>query len=298
MKKFLALALVSVMGITGCSSTQAASTDEIPITTVLTSSTTDTTAVGMAHIPPHIPAPDITVSLNGAYTTPIVQGDEVYISLDDLAKAFNLNVEYFQNSISITTPYFPWISGSPSIPSHLLAEAQYINQATVVAIDRDNAQVTVLPYGLPDNIYNYIQLNLSYDTLTTYTLSEGMTVAVAHAPLTTRSTIPQATAYYIVPINIVASTPSLQMNGVEIIEIMQDAYGWKITVGDVTKPASLYVFAINNDTSISHYMNKSRYFVEDLAVGLKVNITYAPESTMTLPPQSLAYQIEILGPSN
>ncbi|OON92229.1 MAG: hypothetical protein ATN33_07735 [Epulopiscium sp. Nele67-Bin001] len=228
------------------------------------------------------------IKLNGIPTTPIIQGNEVYVSLNQLMQYYPFQIAYTSQGLEVSM----WqTSSQPTLPNDWLVDAQYINQATIKSINDAVSQIVVLPYGLDDNIHNYIALNVSHETITGSNLSVGMTVSVAHSSALTRSTPAQATAYYIIP----TSPSNFTMHNVEIIGISKGANDWTITVGNPNNPLSQTVFSVNaNDTLISHYMNKSIYTVNDLEIGLIVDVTYAPNNTSG----NIALEIEISGPSN
>ena len=68
--------------------------------------------------------------------------------------------------------------------------------------------------------------------------------------------------------------------------------GDKVMVGEVSDPDSICLI-VNDDTWIHHVINKRLYRLEDLEIGMKISGTHSMAATFSIPPQSVAFSIQI-----
>ncbi len=270
--------------------------------------------------------------LNGEASTVIMKNDEVYLSLSDLVEILGLSIMYTEEGMNIAMTHEA-VAPLPlvSMPVNLPEGTEIIERAVIKAIDTEMNQMTILPAGLDDEVTNYLVLNISEETNFTSGLGvmgdfiEGMLVNVAHSPMMTHSMIPQTAALVINPVlecepiefdpSYIVPDPiayeydadgnlieqAFIMENVEIIEVSTDDEGnvVSITIGNADDYMSQTIFNINaEETVIKHHMNRMAYRPESLEVGQIVSITYGPMMTMSLPPQTPALEIVLMGESN
>lgn len=134
----------------------------------------------------------ITYTLNGETVLEgkggLVYQDSVYVPLRAVAEVLDVEVNYDNGQISLVQ--------KTSDDANVL-ENGIIECATVMDINADTMQLTILPNGLEDVVENYVIINMSEETAVQhektkaiYTFADiekGMSVKVEHAPLMTMS---------------------------------------------------------------------------------------------------------------
>lgn len=246
-----------------------------------------------------------------------------YISVAELSKALGKEVTFKDGVISITTP-----AEVAPLPEFIMIE-----QATVLSVDLESGQVTILPAGKENMYYNYVVLNTSpTETLvhdesnkapyTIANLTPGMQVNVKHSPISTMSLPPQTFAMDITILKdqtapILELTPSMPkedtvapeskgtpevapledgiIKQATVIEV--DAKNNQVTIlpaGQANTLENYIVLNTGDATSVHHEFNKRMYSVEDLEPGMQISVKHAPMMTASMPPQTPALEIIIL----
>lgn len=143
---------------------------------------------------------------------------KIALNADALVPGYQVSVKHspiMQPSLPPQTPAFEIVilggQEFPLIPMEDLSPAQKvetIESATIKEVDREGMQVTILPAGKEDTVYNYVVLNLNDETSIHHEknkmmykidmLEEGMKITVKHSPMMTMSIPPQTPAVEII----------------------------------------------------------------------------------------------------
>ena len=252
--------------------------------------------------------PAISFNLNGEAvmkdSEALMYNDTLYLPVRALGDTLDASIDYKNKVVYITTEDQA-SQTSKTIPT-AKEDAITIEKASIKSVNPENKQVTILPDGLEDVYTNYIILNIDDSSVLTNAgapikltdLTEGMTVSVTHSTAMTRSLPPQTTAY---SINVLETeNPVLEnvtLEDVQIVEVKKTDFGYDVVVGKNASPediGSQTIIHVNEDTVIRHEKNKRLYTPEDLEKGMKVKVVHSPIMTLSLPGQTLGFEIVIL----
>lgn len=252
--------------------------------------------------------PAISFNLNGEAvmkdSEALMYNDTLYLPVRALGDTLDASIDYKNKVVYITTEDQA-SQTSKTIPT-AKEDAITIEKASIKSVNPENKQVAILPDGLEDVYTNYIILNIDDSSVLTNAgapikltdLTEGMTVSVTHSTVMTRSLPPQTTAY---SINVLETeSPVLEnvtLEDVQIVEVKKTDFGYDVVVGKNASPediGSQTIIHVNEDTVIRHEKNKRLYTPEDLEKGMKVKVVHSPIMTLSLPGQTLGFEIVIL----
>lgn len=128
-------------------------------------------------------------------------------------------------------------------------------------------------------------------------IQPDMVLAVEYSPAMTASIPPQTTAITVRIENLPTESPSEEAveeikDEVAFSGVITEINGDKVMVGEVSDPDSICLI-VNDDTWIHHAINKRLYRLEDLEIGMKISGTHSMAATFSIPPQSVAFSIQI-----
>ena len=256
--------------------------------------------------------PSISFNLNGESvlkdSEALMYNDTLYLPVRALGDTLDASIDYKDKVVYITTEKATSGNSKATKASetNTIQDAVTIAEAKIKEIDLEGKQVTILPAGLEDVYTNYIILNIDDTSVLTNAdapialkdLSEGITVSVTHSAAMTRSLPPQTAAY---SINVLATeAPVLEnvtLEDVQIAEVKKTDSGYCVVVGKNASPEDMNsqtIILVNEDTVIRHEKNKRIYTPEDLEKGMKVKVVHSPIMTLSLPGQTLGFEIVIL----
>jgi hypothetical protein len=118
-------------------------------------------------------------------------------------------------------------------------------------------------------------------------LQVGMRIDANVSTRMTMSIPPQAQAYQIIVRN---QSQEFRVTQGRILGI--DERNRRIVVGDISDPTSVIQFTITQDTIIRNRRGNLLGLV-DLNIGAAVRVEHATFQTMSIPPQSVAYVVEV-----
>lgn len=170
-----------------------------------------------------------------------------------------------------------------------------------VAADTDRAGYVLISFEVNDEnnmIYTQeVRLNVGNDTiimdengvpLDLFDLKEGMNIAADFSPIMTRSIPPQSNAYRIVVLEDDASV-NITTDRVVSVDINNNF----LTTGNPYDINDQIVFTISNKTVILNQEDNT-ISLEDIQPGQLVRVEHAIFQTLSIPPQSPAYRVQVL----
>lgn len=179
----------------------------------------------------------------------------------------------------------------------------HVENALIEEVVTDNGRTghILIAFGVSDNgekvRIQEIRLNVGADTviidekgvsLNLYYLERGMRISAEFSAAMTRSIPPQAYAYRIVLLQNIATVTVTTDRVVGVDE----ANGFLL----VGSPYDMYdqiIFTISNDTVIlDRYNNPIQ--LEELQPGQMVRVEHAIFQTLSIPPQSPAYRVQVI----
>lgn len=259
--------------------------------------------------------PSISFNLNGEAvmkdSKALMYNDTLYLPVRALGDTLDASIDYKDKVVYITTEAQENAEvasqtepTTKEVPAE--AEAITIKEATIKAIDLEAKQVSILPAGLEDVYTNYIVLSVDDNTtladndaaIKLEDLATDMKVSVSHSTMMTRSLPPQTAAFNI---NVLAESPAplenVTLEDVQIVEVNKTDFGYDVVVGNNASPEDYLrqtIIHINEDTVIRHEKNKRIYTAADLEKGMKVKVVHSPIMTLSLPGQTVGFEIIIL----
>ncbi len=170
-----------------------------------------------------------------------------------------------------------------------------------VAADTDRAGYVLISFEVNDEnnmIYTQeVRLNVGNDTiimdengvpLDLFDLKEGMNIAADFSPIMTRSIPPQSNAYRIV---VLEEDASVNITTDRVVSV--DVNNNFLTTGNPYDINDQIVFTISNKTVILNQEDNT-IPLEDIQPGQLVRVEHAIFQTLSIPPQSPAYRVQIL----
>ena len=142
-----------------------------------------------------------------------------------------------------------------------------------------------------------IRLNVGNNTVITDENSDrialsdlrvGMTVNAAFSNATTRSIPPQASAFVI---QVVGRPRNDNVTVGRIVDVNRQGRSFT-TISD-GNPNSIMRFNVTNDTQILNGMGRPMNF-SNLVPGLRVRVRHAAFMTMSIPPQTTAFEVRVI----
>ncbi len=123
-------------------------------------------------------------------------------------------------------------------------------------------------------------------------LKVGMDISGTHEEATTMS-IPPQTAALTIEIEAEDGEDADELEAVEYEGKITEINGDMVTVGTPFEDNDAVVLIVTEDTKITKGDDKRLYKLDDLKVGMEISGTHSPISTRSLPPQTVAFTIEI-----
>ena len=120
----------------------------------------------------------------------------------------------------------------------------------------------------------------------------GMDISGTHEEATTMS-IPPQTAALTIEIEAEDGEDADELEAVEYEGKITEINGDMVTVGTPFEDNDAVVLIVTEDTKITKGDDKRLYKLDDLKVGMEISGTHSPISTRSLPPQTVAFTIEI-----
>ncbi|MBU3812140.1 MAG: hypothetical protein H9893_10855 [Candidatus Niameybacter stercoravium] len=259
--------------------------------------------------------PAISFELNGekvmSNSEALMYNNTLYVPVRELGETLDAEITYKDKVVSITTeettPLNTRETQEPATEIVPALEAVTIDEATIMNVDVEGKQVSVLPAGKEDVYTNYIILNISEDTaltqdgtaLTLNDLVKGMKVSVTHSSVSTRSLPPQTAAFTLNVLTEAEVKPleNVTLEDVQVVEVNETKFGYSVLVGRNENPEDIMnqtILHINEETVIKHEKNKAIYKASDLEKGMKLKVVHSPIMTLSIPGQTTAIEITIL----
>ncbi|MDD3251872.1 MAG: hypothetical protein PHV18_04860 [Lachnospiraceae bacterium] len=175
----------------------------------------------------------------------------------------------------------------------------YAWNAVIDEITRDgNVSYVTISYAEQGQMRQTVRLVVTRDTIiraengaivTVRELQRGMTVHAAFSVAMTRSIPPQATAFWI---QIVSRPRAVQTTVGRIIQI--DVQNQSITTICSCNTAPMIRFNLAPNAEIIGLTGR-RIGLRDLWIGAQVRVEHADFMTASIPPQTTAYRIRVIG---
>jgi hypothetical protein len=170
-----------------------------------------------------------------------------------------------------------------------------------VAVNTDSTGYILISFGVSDEnsvIYmQEIRLNIGNNTiiidekgrsLNMYDLSQGMRVDADFSSAMTRSIPPQSSAYRIV---VLQEEPSVDRTTDRVVSV--DTNNGFLLTGNPYDMYDQMIFNISNETVILD-QNNNTIPLEAIQPGQMVRVEHAIFQTLSIPPQSPAYRVQVL----
>lgn len=132
------------------------------------------------------------------------------------------------------------------------------------------------------------------DVITRLDLEEGMIIRVEHSSKVTKSYVPQAYAY---KINVIKNAENVKVTESKILEKYVLENKLYVLVGDSKNVSKQILFVLSDNVKIRNQYGKTIGF-KDLIVGQKIKVEHSNAMSKSLPPQCVAYSIEIVDDFN
>lgn len=176
------------------------------------------------------------------------------------------------------------------------------NDAFIESIDRDNRTTYVtISYGVPGN-WNMINMELVRlvvdrnttirdmfgNTLNPRDLREGMRIDAVFSAAMTRSIPPQSRAYRI---TVLGESGDFAFTEGNVIEV--DPRNGFLLTGNPFDPMSQIRFVVTDSTTVRDRRGRT-IRLRDLRPGDFVRVMHATFMTMSIPPQTTAFEIQVL----
>jgi hypothetical protein len=125
-------------------------------------------------------------------------------------------------------------------------------------------------------------------SLNLYNLNEGMRIDADFSTAMTRSIPPQSSAYRIV---VLQEEPSVNITTDRVVSV--DTNNGFLLTGNPYDMYDQFIFNISNETEILD-QNNSTIPLEAIQPGQMVRVEHAMFQTLSIPPQSPAYRVQVL----
>lgn len=238
--------------------------------------------------------------------TTIMAADGTKIKFSDLKKDMNVEVVYNKQSMDKKDKVNTAISIKVIKTADVKAEIKNViidkitvntkNETTITinyeTIDSKNKVVKNSMKLLPDKDTKIYNQNGELVKLTA--LKEGMTVNVEHSTKITKAAVPQA---YVYKITIVKEKDETQVTESKILKHYKSNNKSYILVGEADKIGTQILFILDDKAVIKNKYNQVIAF-EDLKVGLNIKVVHSKAMAKSLPPQSVAYSVQVLDELN
>ncbi len=231
--------------------------------------------------------------------TTILNADDSKIKISDLKTGMNVEITYnkisndkkdkVNNAISVKI-----IKNSTQIKNAYIDEiADYSKSEKVVTIiyetvDSKNRIIeNIMDLIVDGNTKIYNQLG---DNIKVSGLKQGMIINVEHSNKITKSAVPQA---YANKISIIKSEADTQITESKILDVYTSNQKSYILVGDSNNTAKQILFVLADNAVIKNQYEKT-IALKDLVKGQKIKVEHSSAMTRSLPPQCVAYTVQII----
>lgn len=231
--------------------------------------------------------------------TAILNADNAKIKSSELKKGINVEVTYYKISKDKKDKV------NDAISVKIIKDSSQIKNAYIeeIADYSKTEKVVTITYETIDSknrtIENYMDLivdantkiyNQLGDSIKVSSLKQGMLIDAEHSNKITKSFIPQA---YALQIKIVKSEADTLITESKILDIYTNGQKLYILVGDANNTAKQILFVLSDNAVIKNQYNKTIAF-KDLVKGQKIKVEHSSAMTRSLPPQSVAYSVQLV----
>lgn len=231
--------------------------------------------------------------------TVILNSKDVKIKSSELKKGINVEIIYYKISKDKKDKV------NDAISVKIITDSTQIENAYIEEIadySKTDKVVTVV-YETIDSknriIENYMDLivdantkiyNQLGDSIKVSSLKHGMFIDVEHSNKITKSIIPQA---YALKINIVKNEKDTMITESKILDVYTSNQKSYILVGEANNTSKQILFVLAENAVVKNQYGQSIAFT-DLVKGQKIKVEHASAMTRSLPPQSVAYTVQIV----
>ncbi len=196
--------------------------------------------------------------------------------------------------------YYRGTTGRPVTNNEDILRAENALIEEVMSTGRNSGYVLISYEEMDQNNQSYInqvRLNVGRYTiiadetdapLTLQDLREGMRVNAEFSAAMTRSLPPQSNAYRII---VLRDLPSVSVTTDRVVDV--DATNNFLLAGNPYDINDQIIFTISNETIILD-QDENQIDLETIQPGQLVRVEHANFQTMSIPPQTPAYQVQIL----
>lgn len=231
--------------------------------------------------------------------TVILNAKDVKIKSSELKKGLNVEITYYKLSKDKKDKVNDAISVKIIIDSTQIEDA-YIEE---IADYSKTEKVVTIIYETIDSknriIENYMDLivdantkiyNQLGDSIKVSSLKQGMFIDVEHSNKITKSIIPQA---YALKINIVKNEKDTLITESKILNVYTSNQKSYILVGEANNTSKQILFVLADNAVVKNQYGQTIAF-KDLAKGQKIKVEHASAMSKSLPPQSVAYTVQVI----
>ncbi|MDF2613918.1 MAG: hypothetical protein K0S71_1704 [Clostridia bacterium] len=264
--------------------------------------------------------PAISYTLNGekvlADSKTIAYDNKTYVPLADVAKILGLQTQFNNNTVTMTTSpqqittstttsgtiqTNPTTTSGAFVVTPTTTGTVEIAKAIIKEVKVESKTVTIYKAGTEDKTENYTILNISDATKITsesdtkaYALADlkaGMEVSVKHSTVVSSAVPPQTEAF---EIKMLAQKVEIAKAIIKEVKVESKT----VTIykeGTEDKAENYTILNISDVTKITSESDTKAYTLADLKAGMEVSVKHSTVVSSSVPPQTLAFEIKMLG---